>query len=431
MWHRRKVLENLGVLSLGMWFSRARIAAGFESFTPSPRAGDPEAVARDERFWSRIQAAYDVDRSLINLNNGGVCPAPRTVITALKRGIDYSNAAPAYTMWRHLEPLVESVRTGLAQTLGCDREEVAVTRNTSESLEIVQFGIDLQPGDEVVTTDQDYPRMVRTWLQRERREGIRLRRVSFPVPLLDKDDFVHRVLETVNERTRVIHICHIINITGQILPVRPICDFARRRGIFTIVDGAHSFAHFPFRIGDLRCDAFGTSLHKWLSAPIGTGMLYVRREKIPEIWPLMAAPEEMDDNIRKFEEIGTHPAAVHNAVSEALAFYHAVGPENKAARLRYLHHRWADRIRELPGVRFLTDLDDETAWCGILVVDIEGVDPAKLAAYLLEKHRIIVTPIHHPQFRGIRVTPNVYTTTREIDRFGDVMEAIARRKITV
>ncbi|MCS7082200.1 MAG: aminotransferase class V-fold PLP-dependent enzyme [Bacteroidota bacterium] len=389
----------------------------------------PEEVARDEDFWAEVQQAFAVDRTLINLNNGGVCPSPRMVHEALKQYLDYSNLAPVLHMWRHLEPRIESVRAALARHFGCDPEELAITRNASEALEIAQLGVDLKPGDEVITTTQDYPRMLTTWDQRARRDRIAVRKITFPVPLLEPQEFVRRIEAAITPRTRILHICHVINITGQILPVREVCRLAHQYGLEVIVDGAHAFAHFPFTVADLDCDYYGTSLHKWLCAPIGTGFLYVRREKIPRLWPLMGAPADMTANIRKFEEIGTHPAAPHNAIAEALAFHEAIGVERKAARLRYLNRRWAERVRAYERVRFLTNLDDPGQWCGLLVVDVQGVDPVKLADWLLERHRIIVTPIVHPEFQGIRVTPNVYTRLSEIDYFADVLERVVRGQV--
>lgn len=405
--------------------AHARVLNSIVNQTTRP----PHEVARDESFWRIVQSAYEIDRSILNLNNGGVCPAPRLVIDAVKRHIDYANHAPAYTMWQHQEPLIESVRRMLANMAGADPEEIAITRNASESLHILQMGIDLRPGDEVILTEHTYPRMKNAWFQRQRREGIKVKIVRVPTPLTDPDAFVDDYIRAMTPRTRALLISHIVNITGQILPVQPICMEAQRRGIFTIVDGAHAFAHFPFTVPELDCDGYGTSLHKWLSAPIGTGMLYVRRDRIRQVWPLMAATPEQDDDIRKFEEIGTHPAAIHNAIAEAVFFNQTIGIHHKAARLQYLNLRWAERIRDLEGVEFMTDLDRRDAWYGILVVNIRGINPEKLKQYLWEKHRIFVVAIKHERFEGIRVTPNVYTTVDEIDRFGDVIEAIARKKI--
>ena len=386
----------------------------------------PAAVARDEDFWLQVQQAFTLDRTLINLNNGGVSPSPRVVQEAMRRYLDYSNTAPAYTMWQILEPEIEAVRRRLAASFGCDPEEMAITRNASEALETVQLGIPLERGDEVLTTTQDYPRMLTTWHQRERREGIVVREITFPVPPPSQDDLAERIARAITPKTKVIHVCHITNLTGQIFPIRQIVQHARARGIEVIVDGAHAYAHFPFTRDDLDCDYYGTSLHKWLLAPHGTGFLYVRKAKIATVWPLMAAPPEMNGNIRKFEEIGTHPAANHNAIAEALSFHEGIGAERKAARLRYLFQRWARRLERLPRVRILTPYDPAQS-CGLASMAIDGMDPNKLVTYLWDTHRIIVTPIVHKEFSCVRVTPNVYTTVAEIDRFGDVMEDILRK----
>jgi selenocysteine lyase/cysteine desulfurase len=398
----------------------ARILAATRGVNDSP-----EAIAKDETFWREIQQSFTVDRSLINLNNGGVSPSPRVVQDAMVRHLQYSNEAPVHTMWRVLEPQVETVRQRLAGNFGCDPEEMAITRNASESLEICIFGLDLKAGDEVLTTNQDYPRMLNAWRQRERREGIKVNTISFPVPPPSMDDLVQRFERAITPRTRVIHFCHITNLTGQIFPVKKICQLGRARGIEVIVDGAHAFAHFPFTHADLDCDYYGTSLHKWLLAPHGTGFLYVRKSKLKKLWPLLAATPQQDDDIRKFEEIGTHPAANHNAIAEALTFHEGIGIERKAARLRYLKERWARRLEANKGVRVLTPYDPQQS-CGLALFNVEGMDVGKLGAHLWEKHRIIVTPIVHDEFRGIRVTPNVYTTLAEVDMFCDAVEKVIR-----
>ncbi|PYT25410.1 MAG: aminotransferase V [Acidobacteria bacterium] len=384
-----------------------------------------EASARDEDFWREIQQAFTVDRNIINLNNGGVCPSPKIVQDAMRRQLEFSNLAPAYSLWTVLEPEIESVRARLAASFGCDPEEMAITRNASEALEIVQMGLELKPGDEVLTTDQDYPRMITTWQQRERRGGIKLRMISFPTPPPSLDDLYRRFERAVTPRTKVIHFCHITNLTGQIFPVKKICQMARSRGIEAIVDGAHAYGHFPFKHEDLDCDYYGTSLHKWLLAPHGTGFLYVRKSKIEQIWPLMAAPPSMNGNIRKFEEIGTHPAANHNAIAEALMFHESIGAERKAARLRYLRSLWWERLTRFPNVKIRTSPDPEQS-CGLSLVSVEGKKAAELADDLWKQHRILVVAILHKDFEGLRVTPNVYTTTREIDIFATAMEKLIR-----
>lgn len=386
----------------------------------------PEEVAGEEEFWKKIRSAYPADPKILNLNNGGVAPAPASVLDAEIEAIRYSNQAPSYRMWRDLEPKIEDVRTRLAHMWNADPECIAITRNASESLQIAQFGIDLEPGDEVLTTSQDYPRMITAWQQRERRERIVLKQLDFGVPVNHASDLVGLFEQGITPRTRVIHMSQVGFMTGQIFPIKEICAIARRRGIISIVDGAHAFAHVPFQFTDLDCDFYGASLHKWLSAPVGTGMLYVRKERIEKHWALMAAPPSMDKNIRKYEEIGTHPAAMHNATLEALEFHEQIGAERKFARLCYLKNRWAERLGRVPGAKVLVGLD--RAQSGAFgTIHFDTMEPAKLGDLLLGKYNIFVTPITAPFFNGIRVSANVYTSTAEIDRFCDAVEAIIPR----
>ncbi|MFA7227565.1 MAG: aminotransferase class V-fold PLP-dependent enzyme, partial [Melioribacteraceae bacterium] len=411
MYSRRQFLNRFVVSAGGAYFimkgdALARASEAVASLDPGISASK---AAGDEYFWGQIQSAFDVDRSLINLNNGGVSPSPTVVTNAMKRYLDYSNQAPSYYMWQHVEPKVETVREKLALVFGCDKEEIAITRNASESLQNVQQGFDFNPGDEILTTTQDYPRMLTTFNQMERRRGIKITQVKYPAPLLNRNDYVDALRSGITPNTKVILISHVCFLTGQILPVRDVCRMAHENGIEVIVDGAHSFNHFPYKLSDLECDYFGTSLHKWTYAPIGTGMLYVKKNLIKKIWPLMAASKSLDENIRKFEEIGTHPAANHNAIAEALAFNEEIGIERKAERLRYLHKRWVNRLKKYENVKFLIDIDDESNWAGIVNFSIDGVDTAKLHSYLLSNHRIYTVAIIFEEFHGLRITPNVYT----------------------
>lgn len=389
------------------------------------------ALAGNEDYWSQIQRCFDADGTVINLNNGGVSPSPSHVLDQMIRDLRFSNELPAHHLWQVLEPRVETVRRDLAGLFGCDPEELAITRNTSEGMETLILGVDLTRGDEVIVTDQNYPRMLTAWDQRARRDGVVVRRVSFPVPLSSPGQFVDRIARAITPRTRVIEFPHMVNTTGQILPAREVVRLARERKILVFVDGAHSFAHFPFTRDALDCDFFATSLHKWLLAPVGTGFLYVRKARIESIWPLMAAPADMARNVRKFEEIGTHPAANHNAIAAALAFHHSVGGARKAARLRYLRDRWAHPLREASRrVTVWTPLDDDETACGIGLIGVDGIDPGKLAAYLFDRHRILTVAIHHEGYSGIRVTPNVYTTPREIDVFIGAMQGVLARGLS-
>jgi isopenicillin-N epimerase len=386
----------------------------------------PDDTASDESFWFQIQQAFDIDRSVINLNNGGVCPSPRVVMDAQRRHLEYANTLPARNLWQVQDPQVEHVRTLLAAAFGCDTGEMAITRNASESLQIALNGIDLKPGDEFLTTTQDYPRMIHTINQRVLREGVVLKQIKLPIPPRTQDELVEAFDAAVTPKTRVLLVSHVINITGQIMPVQQLCEMARRRGLWSIVDGAHAFAQFPFDGGAIGCDCYGVSLHKWLTAPIGTGFLYVRKDRIAELWPLTAAEKPRSDDIRKFEEIGTHSDAPRLAIAEAMMFWRGIGANRKAARLRFLRDRWATRVMNHKKIRLHTNRSPEHS-CAIGTVQIEGIDSGELTDALWKHHKIFVTPIKHTEFEGIRVTPNVYTTLEEVDLFSATLEKYADR----
>ena len=386
----------------------------------------PEQAAMDEDFWFHIQESFSITRGITNLNNGGVSPSPRLVTEAYCRYTWQQDDVTAYTMWQILEPQSETIRTGLAEIFGCDREEVAITRNASESLEILLMGMDLKSGDEILSTTQDYGRMLTTLRQRELREGLVLKMIKIPIAPKSLDDIYKEFEKAITPRTKVILMSHVINITGQIMPVKKVCDLAHARGIEVIVDGAHSFAHFDFKQSDLNCDYYGASLHKWLFAPKGTGILYVKKEKIEKIWPLMAADKNQKGDIRKFEEIGTHPAAPRLAIGEAILYHHGIGAKRKEERLRYLSRYWMNKLKDLPNVRFHTSWEPNQS-CGIANIEIVGIEPGAIGSYLMDKHKIFTTPILHDEFKGIRITPSVYTTLNELDRFVDVLTTISKK----
>jgi isopenicillin-N epimerase len=425
---RRAFLSNAGK-TLGLAaVSSAAVGALLGNVEAAGRkvTGIPSSIiAKDEDYWATIQQAFSVTRGIINLNNGGVSPSPRIVTEAFVRYTWQQEDATAYTMWRILEPQSETVRDGLAEIFGCSPEEIAITRNASESLETLLMGMDFQSGDEILSSTQDYPRMLTTLRQRELREGLKLNLIKIPIAPNDPAEIAAAFERAVTPKTRLILISHQVNLTGQITPVKQVCEMARNRGIETIVDGAHSFAQFNFRQEDLGCDYFGTSLHKWLHAPKGTGMLYVRKEKIPKIWALMAAEDKNKADIRKFEEIGTHSAAMRLAIGEAVLFHNAIGGERKEERLRYLSRYWMDRLKQIPKVGFNTSFDPRQ-FCAIANVKVEGMDPVEIGNYLMSRHHILTTPIVHEEFSGIRITPNIYTATWELDRFCEVMEHVIK-----
>ena len=385
----------------------------------------PEEVATDEDFWAQIRNEFTIDRSVLNLNNGYMSPSPRAVQEAQRRYTDYTNMGPYHTMVKQLEPQVETARRRIAEVAGCDTEEIAITRNSSEALEIAQLGVDLKRGDEVLTTTHDYGRMLTTFQQRERREGIVLKQISFPLPSPGMDELVKRFEQAITPKTKLMLCCHITNLSGQIFPVKRIAALAHARGIPLIVDGAHAFNHFPFKISDLDCDYYGVSLHKWTYAPCGTGFLYVRKSRIKDTWALMASSDRQVDDIRKFEEVGTHPAANHNAISEAIEFNQSIGIPRKTARLRYLRDRWADRLGQNSKV-LLWHSKDPAQSAGIGNIGFKDLDVRKVSDELQAKYSIFTAPIVHKEFQGIRITPNIYTEVSEIDYFSASMEKILR-----
>ncbi|MFO0835245.1 MAG: aminotransferase class V-fold PLP-dependent enzyme [Phycisphaerales bacterium] len=443
MSNRREFLGTLGAIALpASYLSWAAREATASAIVPLPTRdtldilteladtpGTPDEIARDESFWAQCQSAFTVDRSLVNFNNGGVSPTPRIVQEAMKRHYDFANSHPtAMALFSILEPGPRNaVRERLAHHWGADAEEIAITRNSSESLHICQLGLDLSPGDEMLAMTCDYPRMLNAFRLRERRQGCKLVLVKLPIPAEDDDEILRRYREAITPRTRVILMSHIVNITGQILPVRKVVGMARgiNGGIPVIVDGAHALAHFAFKLPDLGCDYYGVSLHKWLFAPHGTGLLYVKRDRIKSLWPMFGTAPEQDDNIRKFEEVGTHPAGNFLAIGEALTFHQTIGDARKEARLRYLRDTWAKRLLATGKCRLHTSLKPQYS-CGIGTIQVEGVDSAKIGSYLWDTHRIAVTPIKHDEFEGLRVTPSVYSTMEEVDRFCSAVEYVIK-----
>jgi isopenicillin-N epimerase len=394
-------------------------------------ATTPQAVAEDEVFWEKVRQSFTLEPGLINLNHG-YSPAPMGVVEAWVRESEHTNRAPLYWgRWPEsaTDPRREDVRRRAASLLGCTVEELALTRSTTEALQIVQLGLNLHRGDEVLSTSEDYWAMWNTWQQRVHRDAITYSEITLTAPYPSDEEIVDRFERVITPHTRVILFSHLTYLTGHIMPVREICKMARARGVRTIIDGAHAVAHIPVDLHTLGCDYYGTSGHKWLMAPLGTGFLYVRHELISELWPLTPAWDKIRDDIKKFEWVGGQSLAPHLAMAEALTFNERLGVERKAARLQYLKRRWAEHIVRNPRVRIFTDLSRARS-CGLGSFTIDGIDAATLANYLLQNHRIMVFAFGRDQYDGppgIRVAPNVFTSAREIDQFVDVLESVLRK----
>lgn len=385
-----------------------------------------EESIQDETFWYQVRQAYTVSSSMINFNNGGVCPQPKVVQEAVERYNRLSNETPSYYMWRVLDEGREPLRRKLADLAGCSADEIAINRNSSEALETIIFGLRLQAGDEVVLSKQDYPNMINAWKQREKRDGIVLKWINLEFPSEDKNYIVKTYADAFTAKTKVVQITHLINWIGQILPVKEIAREAHKRGIEVLVDGAHTFAHFQYTIPELDCDYYGTSLHKWLCAPFGSGMLYVRKDKIKNLYPLLAAPDAESEDIRKFENLGTRSFAIEQGINQAIDFHDMIGGERKEKRLHYLKNYWAEKVQSLPKVQVKTSLKLEYG-CAIGMVAIDGKKPGEVADYFFRNFKIHSVPIEWENIKGVRLTPNVYTTIKEVDTLVTAIQQLSKQ----
>jgi selenocysteine lyase/cysteine desulfurase len=411
----RHTAALLGSMALHQNLVSAFPAAAFPADTP------------EEDFWRQIRQAYTASPTIINLNNGGVCPTPRATLDAL----DYYNRmcaeAPSYYMWRILDQDREPLRDNLAALAGVPADEIAINRNTTEALNTIIFGLNLKAGDEIVLSRYDYPNMMNAWKQREARDGIRLVWVDLDLPSDNEEYLVNAFVSKFTDKTRLVHLTHVINWSGQILPVRKIADRAHARGAEVLVDAAHSFAVLDYKIPDLGCDYWGTSLHKFLCAPFGTGLMWIKKEKIPGIWPLLSNDKPDGDNIRKFESLGTRSFPTEMATGYSLDLHNFIGPRRKQERLHFLKNYWMERVRDVPGIRFYTDPKPEWS-CAIGNFGLEGWKCTEIAGQLFDKWKIHTTTIDWQKINGVRVTPNVYTTTEELDKLVRAIQSIATER---
>lgn len=372
----------------------------------------------NEDFWNLINQSFTVSKNIINLNNGGVSPQPKIVQETFERYNRLSNEGPAYFMWRILDQGREPIRARLAELAGCTPEEIAINRNTTEGMDTIIFGLNLKPGDEVVLTKQDYPNVINAWKLREIRDNIKLIWVDLNLPSNDKNYLVNSFVSAFTSRTKVVNITQMINWNGQILPVKEIADEAKKLGILVLVDAAHAFAHFEFKFPELNCDFLATSLHKWLCAPFGTGLLYIRKELIKDIPPLFPNDKPYSDNIRKFESLGTRSFPAEMAIGEAINFHSVVGPARKESRLRWLKKYWTNELSKIPKIKILTP-DEPDFSCGLGLFAVEGVKPEDVSNWLFEKKKIFTVAINWENIHGIRVTPHIYTRPADLDAFCD------------
>ncbi len=375
---------------------------------------NPESIKDENDFWKHVRAQYFISDEIINLNNGAVSPQPLPVQQAHIENYQFANRGPSYFMWRKLDQQREPLRNRVAEFCGVQADEIAFNRNTTEGLNTIIFGLNLKAGDEVVLCKFDYPNMMNAWKQREKREGIKLNWVDLNFPEEDDEVIVAKYVAAISPKTKIVHITHLINWTGQILPVRKIADAAKAKGCEVIVDASHSFAHLDYKISDLNCDYYAASFHKWLCAPFGTGFMFINKEKIKNVWALLSSNEPDGDNIRKFESLGTRSFAAEMAVHAALDFHQKIGNKRKENRLRFLKNYWCEKVKDLKGLSFYTSLKDEYSCC-LATFAIEGMKAEDVASKLFINQKIHATTVLHEGLNGVRISPNVYTSIDELD----------------
>ena len=409
---KRSFLKGLALAGISAPFSAGAMDSLIQMAAKKPAA----ALAADDDFWTGIRGEYNLKPDYINLENGYYNILPKEILENYIRHIREVNYQGSYYMRTIQFDNKKNMAAKVAKLMGCSTEELVLTRNTTESLDMIIGGIHWNAGDEAIMAEQDYGSMLEMFKQVGRRFGVVNKVLSLPLHPASDEEIVNLYANAITPKTRLLMVCHMVNITGQILPIRKICDMAHSKGVQVMVDGAHAVAHIQYNIPDLHCDYYGASLHKWLSVPLGVGMLYVKKENIGKIWPLIAEGDRKEDDISRLNHIGTHPVHTDLAISEAIDFYHKIGGERKEARLRYLQQYWSAKVRNLPNVMVNTPADPARS-CGIANVGIKGMKPADMAATLLQKYKIYTVAIDGANVHGCRITPNVFTTTAELDVF--------------
>jgi selenocysteine lyase/cysteine desulfurase len=371
-------------------------------------------LAQDEAFWATIRGKYKLTPEYINLENGYYSMQAEPVLEAFIGHVRSINVqASRYMRTRQPDDKLR-VRTRLAKMAGVSPEELIITRNTTESLDTVISGYDWKPGDEAVMAAQDYGAMLDMFKLQARRHGIVNRVVSIPLEPQSDDELVQLYASAITPKTRLLMVGHMVNITGHILPVRKIADMAHARGVDVMCDGAHTFGQLTFRVPDLGCDYYGASLHKWLGTPLGAGILFVRQDKIAGLWPIYADASMADTDIRKLNHTGTHPVHTDLGIDDAIDFHESIGAERKEARLRYIQRYWTSRVRDVPNVLVNTPTDPKRS-CAIANVGVRGMTPADLAKTLFERYKVFTVAIDTANVQGVRVTPQLFTTPKELD----------------
>ena len=380
---------------------------------------------KNEDYWKKVAGMYHQNVKFINLESGYFSPSPESVKDYWVNFVNEINESPSYYMRTRQNEMREKVREKLAKYAGVAKDELVLTRNTTESMNIIIQGIKLEEGDEILRTNLEYPNIIQALDMRERRFGTMVRIVDVPIHPISQDEIVEKVIGAVNKKTKVILISHMVFLNGQVFPVKEVCKKAREMGIETIVDGAHSFSHVDMDVSEIGCDYYASSLHKWLGAPLGNGLLYVKKGNAERLWPLYGDTAYEDDNIMKLEHLGTRPCSDQNGIIPAVDFNLEIGKEEKSKRLKFLQMRWATELKDHKNIILNTPLGEGQSF-GIANVGVKSLQPSELADKLFDEHDIFTVPIDDDRgIRGIRVSPNLYSTTEDIDKFIEAMLTIA------
>ena len=418
--NKRSFLKNATMTGIGATLGMDALAALFE--TKLGVTGD--ALASDEKFWKEIRKQYLLKPDYINLENGYYNFIPQPLLEKFIGHVREVNYQGAYYMRNNAVENKNRVTAKLAALVGCEADQVAITRNTTESLDIVIAGKHWEKGDETIMAEQDYGSIIEMLKHVGDRYGVVNKMVSVPNHPKSDEEIVTLYENAITSKTKLILVSHMINVTGQILPIRKICDMAHAKGVEVCVDGAHAVAHFKFNIPDLNCDYYGASLHKWLSTPLGAGLLFVKKEKMPSIHPLIVGWEKDPYKMLRISHTGTHPSHTDLTIEDSIDYYNMIGAERKESRLRFIQEYWTSKVRTVPRIIINTPVESHRA-CGIANVGIEGIRPGDLAKRLLDEHRVYTVAIDGANVHGCRITPNVYTTTEELDQFVVALKKLA------
>lgn len=383
-----------------------------------------DELAGDETFWEGIRKGYRLKPDYINLENGYYCFVPNETLENYINHIREVNYQGSYYMRTVQFDNKRKMAAKLAEVAGCSPDELVITRNTTESLDLVISGVDWKAGDEAVMAEQDYGAMLDMFKQVSKRYGMVNKIVSLPLNPASDEEIVNVYASAITSKTKLLMVCHMVNITGQILPIRKICDMAHSKGVQVLVDGAHAFAHIKYSLRDLDCDYYGTSLHKWLSVPLGAGFLYVKKGNSGKVWPLFGDEGRKEDDVLRLNHIGTHPVATDLAIANAIDYYQTIGAERKEVRLRYLQNYWTSKVRPMKHI-ILNTPEDPKRSCGIANVGIRNMKPGDMAKMLLDKYKIWTVAIDGAGVHGCRITPNIYTTPAELDVFVKALQEMA------